>query len=204
LWTLLTRPLSTDKKGMQRLAICAVLLGLTATPVFSAEVSGTAQASGKPVQNAVIWLDAQAAPPLVQSASIVIDQRNLAFAPHVLAVRVGTSVDFPNNDRVFHNVFSFKDGKKFDLGMYPSGVKAKPVVFDKPGLSRIFCNIHPNMAAYVMAVDTPYYALSDERGAFTLSGVPPGTYTYHAWRPGGDTLTGTLTVGANKTLEVLW
>jgi len=60
------------------------------------------------------------------------------------------------------------------------------------------------MAAYVMAVDTPYYAQSDERGAFTLSGVPPGTYTYHAWRPGGDTLTGAVTVGANKTLEIVW
>jgi plastocyanin len=189
---------------MQHLAICAVLLGLTASPAFGAELSGTTQASGKPVQNAVIWLDAQGAPPLVQSASITIDQRNLAFAPHVLAVRVGTSVDFPNNDRVFHNVFSFKDGKKFDLGMYPSGVKAKPVVFDRPGLSRIFCNIHPNMAAYVMAVDTPYYAISDERGAFTMSSVPPGTYTYHAWRPGSDTLTGAVTVGPNKTLEILW
>jgi hypothetical protein len=60
------------------------------------------------------------------------------------------------------------------------------------------------MAAYVMAVDTPYYALSDERGAFALSGVPPGTYTYHAWRPGGDTLTGTVTVGANAPLEIRW
>jgi plastocyanin len=189
---------------MPRLAICAVLFGLTATTVFGAELSGTAQVSGKPVQNAVIWLDAQGAPPLVQSATIEIDQRNLAFSPHVLAVRVGTSVDFPNNDRVFHNVFSFKDGKIFDLGMYPSGVKAKPVVFDRPGLSRIFCNIHPNMAAYVMAVDTPYYVMSDERGAFTMSGVPPGTYTYHAWRPGGDTLTGGVTVGANKTLEIRW
>ena len=189
---------------MPRLAIYAVLLALTSTPAFGAELSGTAQVSGKPVQNAVIWLDAQGAPPMVQSASIAIDQRNLAFSPHVLAVRVGTSVDFPNNDRVFHNVFSFKDGKKFDLGMYPSGVKAKPVVFDKPGLSRIFCNIHPNMAAYVMAVDTPYYAISDERGVFALSGVPPGTYTYHAWRPGGDTLTGAVTVAPNKTLEIRW
>jgi plastocyanin len=189
---------------MPRLAICAVLLGLTVRPVFGAELSGTAQAAAKPVQNAVIWLDAQGAPPLVQSASIVIDQRNLAFVPHVLAVRVGTSVDFPNNDRVFHNVFSFKDGKKFDLGMYPSGVKAKPVVFDRPGLSRIFCNIHPNMAAYVVAVDTPYYTISDEHGAFTMSGVPSGTYTYHAWRPGGDTLTGTVTVGPNKPLEIRW
>src|SRR4051812_2656255 len=189
---------------MQRLACCALLLGLAATPAFGAEVSGTTQASGKPVPNAVIWLDAQSAPPLVQSASIAIDQRNLAFSPHVLVVRVGTSVDFPNNDRVFHNVFSFKDGKKFDLGMYPSGVKAKPVVFDRPGLSRIFCNIHPNMAAYVMAVDTPYYALTDERGTFRLSGVPPGTYTYHAWRPGSDTLTGTVTAGANAPLEIRW
>ena len=189
---------------MQRLAIFAVLLGLAANPAFGAEVSGTTQVSGKPVQNAVIWLDFQGAPPLMQSASISIDQRNLAFSPHVLVVRVGTSVDFPNNDRVFHNVFSFKDGKKFDLGMYPSGVKAKPVVFDKPGLSRIFCNIHPNMAAYVMAVDTPYYAISDERGAFILVDVPPGTYTYHAWRPGGDTLTGSVTVGPTKPLEIRW
>jgi plastocyanin len=189
---------------VKHLAICAILLCLVAPPLFAAELSGTTQASGKPVQNAVIWLDAQGAPPLVQSASIAIDQRNLAFSPHVLAVRVGTSVNFPNNDRVFHNVFSFKDGKKFDLGMYPSGVKAKPVVFDRPGLSRIFCNIHPNMAAYVMAVDTPYYAMSDEHGAFIISGVPPGTYTYHAWRPGGDTLTGAVTVGPNKTLEILW
>jgi plastocyanin len=189
---------------MQRLAICAVLLGFAATPAFSAELSGTTQVSDKPVANAVIWLDAQGAPPLVQSASITLDQRNLAFSPHVLAVRVGTSVDFPNNDHVFHNVFSFKDGKKFDLGMYPSGVKAKPVVFDRPGLSRIFCNIHPNMAAYVMAVDTPYYATSDERGAFTMTGIPPGTYTYHAWRPGGDTLTGAVTVGVNRILEIRW
>jgi plastocyanin len=189
---------------MPRLVICAVLVGLAAVPAEGAEVSGTAQASGRPVQNAVIWLETQGAPPLVQSAAVTIDQRNLAFSPHVLAIRVGTSVDFPNNDRVFHNVFSFKDGKKFDLGMYPSGVKAKPVVFDRPGLSRIFCNIHPNMAAYVMTVDTPYYTVSDERGAFTLSGVPAGTYTYRAWRPGGDTLSGSVTVGQNKPLDIRW
>jgi len=132
-----------------------------------------------------------------------LDQRDETFVPHVLPIVVGTTVDFPNNDRVFHNVFSFHDGKRFDLGLYPVGTM-KRVTFDHPGLSRIFCNIHPNMAAYVMAVDTPYYAQSDERGAFTLSGVPPGTYTYHAWRPGGDTLTGAVTVGANKTLEIVW
>jgi hypothetical protein len=104
---------------------------------------------------------------------------------------------------VFHNVFSFRDGKKFDLGMYPVGT-SKPIVFDKPGLSRIFCNIHPHMAAYVLAVDTPYFSASDERGAFVISGVPAGSYTYHAWRPGGQTLTGPVTVGSSHVLEVRW
>src|SRR5215210_2026585 len=166
---------------MQRAAMCLVLLGLLAKPAFSADLSGTAHLSTKPVPFAVVWLDAAGAPPFVQSSPVTIDQRNLSFTPHVLVVRVGTSVKFPNSDNVFHNVFSFKDGKKFDLGMYPAGAKARPVVFDKPGLSRIFCNIHPNMASYVMTVDTPYYTVSDERGAFTLSGIPAGTYTYRAW-----------------------
>jgi plastocyanin len=190
---------------MQRMGAFLLLAALTAGPAFGADLGGTAQSSaGKPVENAVIWLDAPDARPKPQDTALTVDQRNLAFEPHVLVVRVGTAVSFPNNDRVFHNVFSFKDGKKFDLGMYPAGVKAKPVVFDKPGLSRIFCNIHPNMAAYVMAVDTPYYAMSNERGAFTLANVPAGTYTYHAWRPGGETLTGTVTVGPAKPLELRW
>ncbi len=121
----------------------------------------------------------------------------------MLAVRVGTTVEFPNNDKVFHNVFSFRDGKKFDLGMYPKGA-SKRIVFDRAGLSRLFCNIHPNMAAYVMAVDTPYFAVSNERGAFSIAGVPPGTYTYHAWRPGGRSLTGSISVDGTQPLELHW
>jgi hypothetical protein len=132
-----------------------------------------------------------------------LDQRNLSFSPHVLAVRVGAWVDFPNNDRVFHNVFSFRDGKKFDLGLYPVGVQ-KPVQFDKPGLSRIFCNIHPNMAAYVLAVDSPYFGVADARGAFTIPLVPAGTFTYHAWRPGGPDLAGKVTIDAGRPLEINW
>lgn len=181
-----------------------LVLALLASPALGADLVGTAQTSGKPTQYAIIWLDAPNAPPLVQTSPVVLDQRNLAFSPQVLAVRVGTAVDFPNHDRVFHNVFSFHDGKRFDLGMYPAGVRAKLVVFDKPALSRIFCNIHPNMAAYVMAVDTPYYAVSDERGMFTISAVPPGTYMYHAWRSGGETLTGSVTVGPARPLEIRW
>jgi hypothetical protein len=104
---------------------------------------------------------------------------------------------------VFHNVFSFRDGKKFDLGLYPVGIQ-KPVQFDKAGLSRIFCNIHPNMAAYVLAVDSPYFAVTDERGAFTIPVVPAGAFTYHAWRPGGPDLTGPATVDAEHALEIRW
>ncbi|MEO5740464.1 MAG: carboxypeptidase regulatory-like domain-containing protein [Vicinamibacterales bacterium] len=149
-----------------------------------------------------MWLEASGGP-TAPAQKVVLDQRNVAFVPHVLAVRVGTTVEFPNNDKVFHNVFSFRDGKKFDLGMYPKGA-VRRIAFDKPGLARLFCNIHPNMAAYVMAVDSPYFTVSNENGAFTIPGVPPGTYTYHAWRPGGQPLTGSVTVDGNTPLEIRW
>jgi plastocyanin len=178
---------------------------LVAVPVSGAvaNLTGTVQVEGKPAQNAVIWLDVANAPPQPQTSRVVLDQRNLTFTPHVLAVRVGTTVEFPNNDKVFHNVFSFRDGKKFDLGMYPKGM-SKRIVFDKPGLARLFCNIHPNMAAYVLAVDTPYFAVSNEHGTFGIAGVPAGTYTYHAWRPGGQPLSGSITLDGNQTLEINW
>jgi hypothetical protein len=121
----------------------------------------------------------------------------------VLAVRVGTRVKFPNDDRVFHNVFSFHDGKTFDLGLYPVGA-VEYVLFDRPGLSRIFCNIHPQMAAYIVAVNTPYFGLSDHAGRFAIPDVPAGSYAYHAWRPGGDLLNGQVDVGVGRTLEVRW
>lgn len=179
-----------------------LIILFAAAPAFGAELNGTVAVAGRPAQHAVVWLDASA-PAAGQTQKVVLDQRNLSFVPHVLAIRVGTMVDFPNNDKVFHNVFSFRDGKKFDLGMYPKGT-VKRIAFDKPGLSRLFCNIHPNMAAYVMAVDTPYFAVSDEKGAFTIASVPPGTYTYHAWRPGGQPLTGSITVDAKTPLEIRW
>lgn len=174
---------------------------LTAAPAFAGDLSGIARVAGGPTEHAVVWLEASGSS--VAPQTVVLDQRNLAFAPFVLAVRIGTTVEFPNNDRVFHNVFSFRDGKRFDLGMYPTG-SVKRIVFDKPGLARLFCNIHPNMAAYIMAVDSPYFAVSNEKGAYTIAGVPPGTYTYHAWRPGGQPLTGSITVEGITPLEIRW
>jgi plastocyanin len=177
----------------------------TYATVGSFDVVGTVHAGGRPKADAVVWLepaDGQATPPAPKK-KVVLDQRTSTFFPHVLAVQVGTTVDLPNNDRVFHNVFSFHDGKKFDLGLYPVGT-VKRVTFDHRGLSRIFCNIHPNMAAYVMAVESPYFGVSDSQGRFTIASVPPGAYTYHAWRAGAPAVTGTATLEAGKALDIAW
>jgi plastocyanin len=192
---------------LMRLYVICLAVGLAyASEIGGAadgDVRGSARTAAGPQGNAVVWLEAPNAPRGRQAAKVVLDQKNLTFSPHVLAVRVGTVVDFPNNDRVFHNVFSFRDGKRFDLGMYPVGAM-KQVTFDRPGLSRIFCNIHPQMAAYVMAVDSPYFATTDSAGVFTIAEVPSGTYRYQAWRPGGPTLTGSFTSDATRALEVAW
>jgi plastocyanin len=189
------------------LSLRAFALVCVASVVLSADgtlvtVPGQTGVAGKPQANVVVWLDAAAAAPTVKHR-IVLDQRNLQFAPRVLAVRTGTTVEFPNNDRVFHNVFSFRDGKRFDLGLYPIG-SVKHVQFDRAGISRLFCNIHPQMAAYVIAVDSPYFAVSDESGSFTLADVPSGTYTYRAWRASGPSLTGTISIAPGIRLEIQW
>jgi plastocyanin len=200
---------------MQRSTSLCLLLGLAlcggavhriaigAAYAAAAGVTGQATAAGKPAANAVIWLDAPGAPSATRPGKVVLDQRNLTFYPHVLAVRAGTTVDFPNNDRVYHNVFSYRDGKRFDLGLYPVGA-VKHVTFAHAGLSRIFCNIHPNMAAYVMAVDTPYFGVSNREGRFSLPAVPPGSYTFHAWRPGAEELSGTVVARPGTAMEIRW
>jgi plastocyanin len=183
--------------------VVTIALGATAGAATSNDLHGTARVGTRTRADAVVWLEMHEAVSSNALRRAVLDQRNLTFEPHVLAVKVGTSVELPNNDRVFHNVFSFHDGKRFDLGLYPMGT-AKRLTFDRPGLSRIFCNIHPGMAAYVLAVDSSYFAVSDTQGRFTIAAVPQGTYTYHAWRPGGTTLTGSVTVESGSPFEVQW
>jgi len=169
----------------------------------SEPVTGVVRVGGRPQKDAVVWLDGAPGPAPAARPRAILDQRNLQFIPHVLAVPAGTRVEMPNSDRVFHNVFSFHDGKRFDLGLYPVGT-TKVVTFDQPGLSRIFCNIHPNMAAYVLAVDSAYVAVSDRDGRFTIAGVPAGTYTWRAWRPGNHTATGTIAVEPGRPMEITW
>ena len=165
------------------------------------ELTGVARVGGRPAKDVVVWLEIPGGPSAPTTRKVVLDQRNMQFVPRVLAVRVGAAVEMPNSDRLLHNVFSFRDGKVFDLGLYPVGA-SKTVTFDKPGLSRIFCNIHPAMAAYVLAVDSAYFAVSDAQGRFTIRDVAPGTVTYRAWHAGAKPTTGTLVSGEDRVVEI--
>jgi plastocyanin len=128
---------------------------------------------------AVVWLTPLGAPfePPQQDASKIpqLVQKNKSFQPSLLVIPVGGKVEFPNHDPFFHNVFSLFEGKRFDLGLYESGT-TRFVQFDKPGVSFIFCNIHSQMSAVVIALATPYYAISDAHGDISLPNVPPGRY----------------------------
>ncbi|MCC6992152.1 MAG: methylamine utilization protein [Acidobacteria bacterium] len=182
------------------LALCC--LTATAVQAGADDLAGVVTRGGKPAANVVVWLDAPvSASAAAPRPTVVLDQRNLQFAPHVLAVPVGTPVEMPNSDRVFHNVFSFHDGKVFDLGLYPVG-STRTVVFDRPGLSRIFCNIHPNMAAYVLTVPSPLVAVTDAEGRFTIPGVAAGAHVYHVWRAGAAAVDGTVTAGAGSPVTL--
>ncbi len=143
--------------------------------------AGTANAS-----DVVIWLK-----PLEHKAAengsggtgrkrLQLIQKNKSFQPHLLVVPVGSVVDFPNRDPFFHNVFSWFDGKRFDLGLYEAGATSS-VHFDRVGVSFLFCNIHPEMSAVVVAVDTPYYGVSDRQGNVSIADVPDGKYEMHVW-----------------------
>jgi plastocyanin len=109
-----------------------------------------------------------------------LDQRNEAFAPHVLAIVAGTTVDFPNNDETYHNVFSLSPTKSFDLGRYAAG-RSKSVRFDRPGIVRVFCDIHSHMSAFILVFAHRYFAVTDDDGRYRLDNVPPGAYTVVAW-----------------------
>jgi plastocyanin len=134
----------------------------------------------------VVWLtplDGAAAKDAAKPATDKVPQlgqRNKSFEPHVIVVQVGSLIQFPNKDPFFHNIFSMYDGKRFDLGLYEAGT-SRSVRFDRPGVSFLFCNIHAEMSAVVIVVDTPYFAMSDRAGHLTIPNVPDGRYQMHVW-----------------------
>jgi plastocyanin len=122
-----------------------------------------------------------------------LDQRNEAFHPYVLAVMAGATVDFPNSDRIYHNVFSYSKARRFDLGRYPQG-KSKSVRFDRPGIVRVFCDIHAHMSAFILVFAHPYFAATDAERHYRIARVPPGVYCLSVWTDGETRETRTVTV----------
>lgn len=166
--------------------IAALLLARTgsgATVKAQAIIDRTASNSAADNSGVVVWLTSLSQPstqvrPTSPNPKLV--QKNKRFTPHLLVIPVGTVVDFPNEDPFFHNVFSLYKGKVFDLGLYEAG-KTRSQRFDRPGVSFVFCNIHPQMSAAVLALSTPFYGISNRDGEIVISGVPAGRYQMDVW-----------------------
>jgi plastocyanin len=160
---------------------------LAASVLFSAAASAatlTAEffdANGKPLTDAVLTLQGPAGKPdLAPKADM--DQRDQRFAPHVLAVRTGTQIKFPNSDDIRHQVYSFSPAKRFELRLY-GGTPSDPVLFDKPGVVVLGCNIHDWMLGYVYVTDDPWFGVSNDKGMLTLDQMPAGHYVATLWHP---------------------
>lgn len=151
-------------------------------------VKGTITISGKPAPDAVVAIEGLPKEPAkprdskLKTPHAVLDQRDMKFVPRVLAVLVGTTVDFTNNDKTWHNVYSTSAPKKFDLGLYPPQ-KTRSTTFDKPGVVRILCNVHPAMEAFIVVKDHPLFAAAEKRGNYEIENVPLGKYAVEVWHP---------------------
>ena len=198
---------------MKRLWLALLVLVSTTVDV-SAQISGRVAviekggAERKVIQDVLVYVDGieAAAPAEMMERHVTITSQNKAFTPHVEAIPVGKSVTFPNVDDIMHNVFSISKGNRFDLGLYKSGAK-KDFVFENPGLVRVYCNIHPDMSAFVLVQPNPYYAWVGADGGFTIEHVPPGSYTLKVWSEQGETsqpvvVTESGASGVRLTLDV--
>jgi len=173
-----------------------VLLGL-ALAVLAADaggvgiVKGTLTIGGKPATDAVVSIEGlskdqvKAQLSLTKPQKRVMDQRNMKFIPTVVAISVGETVDFPNNDKSLHNVYSKGGANDFDLGLYAPG-KTRSKKFDKPGVTRILCNAHPNMEGFIVVKEHPFFSTTDSRGNYEIKNVPLGKVRVEIWYPNLD------------------
>ena len=158
------------------LLLAVSLPGATVTGRFTLrDSSERAARSLSDYSGVVVWLERPAGVPQLSTLRVKMLQKEKTFEPHVLAITVGTTVDFPNLDPIFHNAFSVYNGQLFDLGLYPPG-KSRSIRFIRPGFVRVFCNIHSTMSAVIAVIDTPLFAVTREDGRFEIGGVPAGAY----------------------------
>ncbi len=154
-------------------------------------LAGTQKVANHISTNVVVWLTPEPGLTKTSDNSLVgpghfrMEQKNKGFNPHLLVVPLGSTVEFPNLDPFFHNVFSQFNGKRFDLGLYEAG-STRVVRFDHEGISYLFCNIHSQMAAVIVTLRTPYFAVATRGGAVGLHNIPDGDYEMHVWAEGGD------------------
>jgi len=184
---------------------------------LAGEIKGSIKAQGlRSPENIVVYLTKAPAADLdLSKAKFVMDQRNLEFRPHVLPVLVGSTVQFPNNDEVDHNIFSMSRTKKFNLGSYKPG-DSKAVIFDKPGIVELRCDVHAEMAAYILVMKSPYFAVTDKKGNYRipdaaylqqvgLADLPqlaPGKYVIKTWQEKLKTQKKSVMVPENGDLTV--
>ncbi|MEO8366210.1 MAG: methylamine utilization protein [Pseudoxanthomonas sp.] len=150
-------------------------------PASAAELKLSASGGGSALADAVVSLQPAQAAPAAPAARAVMDQRGSQFVPHVLPVQAGTSVVFPNQDQIRHQVYSFSASKRFELPLY-AGSSASPIRFDQPGVVVLGCNIHDWMMGYIVVLDTPYFGKTDDNGAVRLD-APAGKYRMRVWHP---------------------
>lgn len=154
---------------------------MLATAAANAAVTGRVlDARGKGVPDAVVFVQAPSGEGPAMGHAAKMDQVNKTFVPGLLPVVVGTRVSFPNRDQIHHHVYSFSRTKSFELPLY-KGTDAPPVLFDKPGIVRVACNIHDWMSAIILVLPTTHFAVTDAHGAFTLPDLPAGSYELAAW-----------------------
>ncbi|MEO8658749.1 MAG: hypothetical protein ABI693_09775 [Bryobacteraceae bacterium] len=163
----------------------ALLTGMLGAAEFrgSVELADSLQPSvvkNKDYSGVVVWLEPVGAPAPVAPATFTMLQKSKRFQPHVLAIPVGSTVDFPNVDPIFHNAFSNFAGQPFDTGLYRPGTSRK-IQFRRDGVVRVFCNIHSSMSAVIVVLRTSYYAVTPQDGRFAMNNVPPGDYRLHVW-----------------------
>lgn len=143
--------------------------------------------SGKPINNAVVSASSQSKQnylPISPEKTIIIDQINKEFVQHVTPIQVGTAINFPNHDQIRHHVYSLSSAKTFEIPLY-KGIPAEPVVFDQEGVVVLGCNIHDQMSAYIVVIDSPYFATTEEQGHTSLT-LPAGDYELRFWHRDAD------------------
>lgn len=173
--------------------VCALLGPALDAAVVNGKVMFLTKRGQKPVVNeTLVWLDSAGKAPKKPGSTFALATRSKTFLPHVLAVPAGSTVTFPNEDPITHNLFSLTPGNTFDLGLYRKG-SGKTHKFEAPGLVNVYCNIHPNMSAVVHVMSTPYYGFADANGNYSFD-VPAGKYRVTAWNEQGGTATSEIDV----------